>query len=401
MTMQAALRKILPERLGAIIARLDPSVCTRLEEVRIRDRKPLEVIYDGRYAFVTPGGQLTMLPQEAYTPDKDDCMKLLDIVTHHSLYSFEEELRRGYITVHGGHRIGIAGRAVLEQGRVRLLRDISGFNIRLAREVRGVSHKLVHSLVDPAAGTIHHTLVISPPQCGKTTLIRDLARILSDGTWATLSGLGPGMNGGGLKVGIVDERSEIAASVAGVPTFDVGPRTDVLDACPKAEGMMMMIRSLSPQVLIVDEIGHREDAEAIQEAIHAGIRVIASAHGRDIADVQRRPGLAPLFADQVFGRFVVLRGTGQHRLQQVFDPGGRLLRAASDMSYNKVQTPTSSSTDKKPVQPGLSTSTEGKSVNQSDRMSVKPESASSADNNSSRQLEKISVKPSDKTAVFR
>jgi stage III sporulation protein AA len=322
--MHPALNAILPERLRSILSRLDEAICAGLEELRVREGKPLEVNYDGRYAFVTPRGGLTMTPSESYKPDKEDCAKLLDIITNHSLYSFEEELRRGYITVRGGHRVGLAGRAVLDGGRVKLLRDISGFNIRLAREMRGVADKVVRLLIDQAAGSIHHTLVISPPQCGKTTLIRDLARILSEGSWGTAPGSAKGARG--LKVGIVDERSEIAACVSGMPTFDVGPRTDVLDACPKAEGMMMMIRSLSPEVMIVDEIGRKEDADAIQEAMHAGIRIVATAHGRDVADVKRRPDLAPLFAASVFRRYVVLRGAEAGRAQLVYDQEERPLQ---------------------------------------------------------------------------
>jgi stage III sporulation protein AA len=320
-----AIEHLLTDRLARILSRVDQSTLERMEELRIREGKPLEVNYEGKYAFVTASGSLTLSAEQAYKPDKDDCLKLLDIVTNHSLYSFEEELRRGYITVRGGHRIGIAGRAVLDRGQVKLLRDISGFNIRLAREVRGVAERIIRLLIDPAQGMVHHTLVVSPPQCGKTTLIRDIARILSEGGWS-----GSRMQGRGVKVGIVDERSEIAASVDGVPTFDVGPRTDVLDACPKAEGMMMMIRSLSPQVIIVDEIGRKQDAEAIEEAMHAGIRVVATAHGRDIEDVRRRPNLAPLFAASVFSRYIVLSGSGQSRQQHLYDGQLRPIGQAAD-----------------------------------------------------------------------
>lgn len=316
--MQTSVHSLLPDKLSAIISRLRPIVLEQLEELRIREGKPLEVNYQGKYAFVSPRGELTASSAESYKPDREDCVQLLDIVTNHSMYSFEEELRRGYITVRGGHRVGIAGRAVLDRGHVKLLRDISSFNIRVAREIRGVGERIVRALMEPASETVHHTLIISPPQCGKTTLIRDLARILSEGSWNGAAAM-ISAKSRGLKVGIVDERSEIAGSVAGVPSFDVGPRTDVLDACPKAEGMMMMIRSLSPQVLIVDEIGRREDADAVLEAMHAGIRVIATAHGRDIADVRRRPGLLPLFEQFVFTRYVVLEGTGVDRRISLFD----------------------------------------------------------------------------------
>ena len=178
-------------------------------------------------------------------------------------------------------------------------------------------------LIDDAHNTIHHSLIISPPQCGKTTLLRDLARMLSEGSWAAPQSAV--RRSKGLKVGIVDERSEIAASHAGLPTFDVGPRTDVLDACPKAEGMMMMIRSLSPHVLIVDEIGRKEDAEAIVEAMHAGIRVIATAHGKNMEELSQRPDLRPLMEAQLFARYIVLEGTESHRKQSIYDGTGRPL----------------------------------------------------------------------------
>ncbi|GFR36772.1 stage III sporulation protein AA [Insulibacter thermoxylanivorax] len=324
--MLTTLFDILPDVLAGAVSRLAPSVLDSMEELRVREGRPLEVGFDGRYAFITASGELTVSPSAAcYRPDRQECMKLLDIVTNHSLYSFEEELRRGYITVRGGHRVGIAGRAVLDGGKVKLLRDISAFNIRIAREVKGAAEGIIRWLIDPLAGTVHHTLVISPPQCGKTTLIRDLARILSEGSWNQAQAFDEGRRLRGLKVGIVDERSEIAASVGGVPSFDLGPRTDVLDACPKAEGMMMMIRSLSPHVLVVDEIGRSEDAEAILEAMHAGIKVVATAHGRNPEEVKKRPGLAPLFTAPLFQRYVVLAGTGRQRRQTVFDEQMRCL----------------------------------------------------------------------------
>ncbi|RLM59977.1 stage III sporulation protein AA, partial [Halorubrum sp. Atlit-9R] len=142
-------------------------------------------------------------------------------------------------------------RTILDNGSVRGIRDIGAFNIRVAREVIGASVHLLPKLVDRVRKTLHSTLILAPPQQGKTTLVRDIARSVSYGLWPMHEGTG----WQGRKVGIVDERSEIAACVRGIPTFDVGPRTDVMDACPKAEGMMMLLRSMSPEVLIADEIG--------------------------------------------------------------------------------------------------------------------------------------------------
>lgn len=295
---------LLPAGLSQAAAGLPGSVQARIEEIRIREGRPLEVIYGGQYGFVSPDGSVGREPGAAHTVSREDCAQLLERLTRHSLYSFEEELKRGFITVEGGHRVGLAGRTVLEDGRVRMIRDVSGFNIRIAREVPGCGRAVLPSILDAGGRTVHHTLVISPPGHGKTTMIRDLARLISEGEWPD-SGYG-----GGRKVGVVDERSEIAACVRGVPRFRLGPRTDVLDGCPKAEGMMMLIRSMSPEVLVVDEIGRPEDAVAVHEAVHAGIRVIATAHGAGREDVLSRPVLRELTASGVFKRLVILQGRG-------------------------------------------------------------------------------------------
>ncbi|MGG2200644.1 MULTISPECIES: stage III sporulation protein AA [Paenibacillus] len=273
-----------------------------LQEIRIRENRPLEVVWGPGHAFVTAEGATCSRTEQAYHPTRQDCALLLELLTQHSMYTFEEELKRGYITIQGGHRVGLSGRTVVEHGHVKYIKDVSGFNIRLAREWKNAAQRVLPFLLEPRTGQVLRTLIVSPPQQGKTTLVRDIARQLSEG-FASGEGSTPSR---AFKVGIVDERSEIAACVRGVPTFDVGPRTDVLDGCPKAEGMMMMIRSMSPEVLIADEIGRAEDAAAVHEALHAGIAVIATAHGRDAQDVKGRPILKELVADGVFERFVVL-----------------------------------------------------------------------------------------------
>ncbi|WP_276322038.1 stage III sporulation protein AA [Paenibacillus thalictri] len=292
---------ILPTSLKAIMQNLPNATKDILEEIRIREKRPLEIIFRGGYAFVGAKSQLYREPGSAYVTSREECAAVLELATHHSVYTFDEELRRGYITISGGHRVGLAGRTVLEQGKVKQIKEVSGFNIRIAREAAGSGSKVLPLITDHEAHSVLPTLIISPPQQGKTTLLRDLTRLISSGIWPS-----PLWAGLGLKVGIVDERSELAACSHGVPTFDVGPRTDVLDGCPKAEGMMMMIRSMSPDIIAVDEIGRPEDAEAIHEAVRAGIRVMATAHGRDLADVSRRPILKQLIQDGVFQRYVVL-----------------------------------------------------------------------------------------------
>lgn len=304
--MLNALFELLPLPIRSMLAGLPESVAGELEEIRIRENRPLEIGYGGRFAFVRPDGTLAGDHRSGYKPTREDCRTLLETLTDHSLYAVEEELRRGYVTVAGGHRIGLAGRTVLDSGAVRHLRDITGFNVRIARPRIGCSAKLLPALLDRSARTVRHTLILSPPQQGKTTLLRDLARAVSSGEWNDPTARG----WGGRKVGIVDERSEIAACERGVPTFDLGPRTDVLDACPKAEGMMMLVRSMSPEVVVVDEIGRQEDAEALREALHAGVRVLATAHASDLADVFKRPALASLADEGMFGAYVLLSRSG-------------------------------------------------------------------------------------------
>jgi len=320
--MLDSIMNLLPHSLRFILAHLPEDVQASIEEIRLRESRPLEISYQDRYAFLDESGQIVQHESQAYKPTGKDFQYVLEQLTNHSLYTYEEELRRGYITIPGGHRVGLAGRTLLDQGQVKQIRDVSSFNIRVARDLLGVGKTIVPYLYDPAARSVHHTLVISPPQQGKTTLVRDLARLVSRGEWGTAAAGALA----GRKVGVVDERSELAACVKGVPRFDLGPRTDIMDGCPKAEGMMMMIRSLSPEVLVVDEIGRPEDARAIHEALHAGIRVIATAHGADYEDARQRPVLKELLNEGVFARYVILdRRKGKAAPFRVLDRQGRQL----------------------------------------------------------------------------
>ncbi|WP_289136221.1 stage III sporulation protein AA [uncultured Brevibacillus sp.] len=306
---------ILPASIRMILQALPPTVTEQLEEIRLRQNQPLEVRYGQQSSYVTASGQLTSIASQGWEFTEEQSVKLLNQVSQHSLYALEEELKRGYITVVGGHRIGIAGKVVLDKGEVKGIRDVTSFNIRIAREKKGAAQKVMPILFEN--GKLLNTLLISPPQCGKTTLLRDMARSISYGSeWSSSR-----------KVGIVDERSELAGCLQGVPQRDVGPRTDVLDACPKAAGMMMLIRSMSPDVLIVDEIGRPEDGDAVWEAIHAGVSVICSAHGADVAEVAERPMLGKLIRQGAFSRYIVLSRTkGVGTIQAIYDQGLKPLK---------------------------------------------------------------------------
>ncbi len=296
---------LLPQEMRVLLERLPFEVQQQLEEIRIREGRPLEIGYKGKSEFVAADGTIAWTAKEAYLVQSEQCRKLLEKLTNYSLYAMDEELRRGYITVAGGHRVGLAGRTVLESGYVKGIRDIGAFNIRIAKELIGSSRGLLPKLLDPQRRNLHSVLIIAPPQQGKTTLIRDISRVVSSGDWPMPQCMG----WQGRKVGIVDERSEIAACVKGVPAFNVGPRTDVMDACPKAEGMMMLIRSMSPELIAVDEIGRIEDAEAISEAGHSGIKVAATAHAFNFDDALSRPVLRRLMQEKAFELVVQLRRT--------------------------------------------------------------------------------------------
>jgi stage III sporulation protein AA len=233
-------------------------------------------------------------------------------MSEYSLYARDEELRRGYLALPGGHRAGFAGRVVVEDGRVKLLRDISGITIRIARDVLGAGEPLLSHLYCQRGKRVRHTLLVSAPQAGKTTMLRDLARLFSDGD--------EGVGRPGFKVGIVDERSELAGCYLGEPQLDVGKRTDVLDGCPKAEGMMMLVRSMSPQIVVTDELGRPEDAHAVEEAVNTGATVLATAHGQSVEELMKRPSLAYLLAHGLFERVVVLsRRKGPGTIEGIFD----------------------------------------------------------------------------------
>jgi stage III sporulation protein AA len=317
--LEQQLLPVLAPRVRELVRNVLPTVCERLQEIRLRQHRPLQLNMGHGEAFITQHGELTQDTAHAYILQPDDLASCLQLLTQSSLYAMEEELRKGFITLPGGHRVGLSGRVVLnESGNVLTMRDITHLNIRIAREIKGISNGLEHVLVDTARRTLCNTLIIAPPQCGKTTLLRDLSRRISDGVFH------PSLPG--MKVALVDERSELAATFQGTPQHDVGIRTDVLDACPKAVGMTMMIRSMSPDVLMTDEIGHEEDSQAILEAIHAGVKVVATAHGFGPDDVQRRPSMHRLFQHHVFDRYVVLsRRTGTATVEFVYDKQGRTL----------------------------------------------------------------------------
>lgn len=295
------------------IERLGADLWTRAEEIRLRRERPLSLVTDCGDVWLSPLGLPTSEPGTAYVVSADDTRKTLSLVSQGSVYALEEEFRNGYVTIPGGHRVGLSGRALLDSGRLRTITHVAGLSFRLSREVKGAARPVLSRILD-RAGRPKSALIISPPGCGKTTFLRDLVRLLSDGS--------PEMGFKGFRVGLVDERSEVAACYEGVPQRDVGLRTDVLDACPKAEGAFLLLRAMSPEIIAADEIGRPEDTAALNEAASAGVAVLATAHGSSPEEVAARPMLRQLMASGLFEVLIVLsRRSGPGTIEAVLAGG--------------------------------------------------------------------------------
>lgn len=286
----------------------------KLQEIRLRAEAPLLIQYGNQEYYIDREGRVGKEDGNAYLVTREDIKETVEYISNYSLYAYEEEIRQGFITVQGGHRVGMAGKVIMDQEGIRSMKYISFINVRLSHQIKGCADPLLPFVTE--GGEVRHTLIISPPRCGKTTLLRDLIRQLSDGSRERR----------GVTIGVVDERSEIGACYMGIPQNDLGIRTDVLDCCPKAKGMMMLIRTMAPEVIAVDEIGGRQDMEAIDYVRSCGCKLIATVHGSSIDEIRSKPLLSRLVREHAFERYVVLgdpREAG--RLTAVFDAQGNPL----------------------------------------------------------------------------
>ncbi len=311
------LLELLPAVIATPLASLPPAIKNSLEEIRLRWGQPLQIRWAEGDNWMTAGGTLTSDLSRAYRVTADDLNGTIQALTCSSLYALEEELRSGYITISGGHRVGLMGEAVVRQGEIQTLKNFAGLNLRLARSVPGCARELIPYLL--LRNKPLHTLVLSPPRCGKTTLLRDIIRLFSSGV--------PEINFTGVNVGVVDERSELAGCWLGIPQADVGPRTDVLDRCPKAAGMLMFLRSMSPEVIATDEIGKPEELFALQDVLNAGVTILASVHASSVEELKHRPGWGQLLEQNLWQRLIIMgRTLGPGTIEAVYNNEGRLLR---------------------------------------------------------------------------
>lgn len=295
---------LLPERIRRILQRVVKSE-KRLQEIRIRRGSPLVLQYGGEMLVLDPDGPVV---------SETEFKEILSRISKYSLYAFEEEIRKGYLTIPGGHRIGLLGHTVLEGNEIKTVRHISFLNIRLSHEVKGSADKLMPYVLKQ--DQFLSTLLVSPPGGGKTTMLRDMIRQLATGGKAFR----------GRNVSVVDERSEIAGCYRGTPQKQVGVYCDVLDACPKAIGMMMVIRSMAPEVVAVDEVGTGEDLEAMKYALTSGCSILATIHGDSLSQMKKKPIFDRMLQTGLFERYVFL-GTKKNpgSCREIYDGRGDLL----------------------------------------------------------------------------
>lgn len=298
------LKEILPPSLGSLID--NRYRYEDIYEIRIRCNMPIVINYLNRYEPLRNinGGQVYA--------DKKLIDYILSRATDLSLYKYNNQIKNGYISVSGGIRIGIAGEVVLgdNNGEIKTIKNYSSVVIRIPHEIVGCADEIMEHIFDESG--VKNTLIVSPPGCGKTTFLRDIARNLNKSEFP-------------LNVLIIDERFEIASQEGGINYLDVGNYADVLSGATKEYGFYTGIRSMRPDVIITDEISSKSDIQGLKYASSCGVKVIASTHGYNHLDLKRKNNFVSLIEERVFDRYIILSaregaGTIEMVLNSVFEP---------------------------------------------------------------------------------
>ena len=269
-----------------------------LEEIRIRINKPIILKFNNSDIILD------------YLASQEDILEILQYICDNSIYSYQNQICNGFITLKNGHRVGISGNIVIEDEKVKNINYIYSLNFRIAKQIIGAANGIVKYVINNKNDDIYNTIIISPPGCGKTTMLRDLIRQLSNGIKE--------ISFKGRTIGLVDERGEIAAMYKGIVQNELGIRTDVLSNIPKSLGMKMLIRSMAPNIICADEIGSIEDVEAIEYAVCCGVKGIFTAHGNEIEDLNLNTSLNSLLERNIIDKLIFLDRVNKGKIKYIY-----------------------------------------------------------------------------------
>lgn len=274
-----------------------------IREIRIRVGKPVLIYINQKEVSLDSEGNIIYIPEKGKRFTYPELQELIDYWCMDSRYAFQDEIKHGYMTIPGGHRIGICGEVVDDMnGNIKTIKYISGVNIRIAHEIKHAANSVISYLYQEEK--IVNSMIISPPGAGKTTLLRDMIRRISDGDEKHR----------GKNVCIVDERGEIAACFQGIPQLDIGMRSDILTNCQKRLGMSMLLRTMTPEVIAVDELGSKEEIDLIRTLHGSGCAVFATIHGSSLEEVRKKILFQGIWEDKIFENIFVLNRM-EHRFQ--------------------------------------------------------------------------------------
>lgn len=279
-------------------------------EIRIRKNQPITIVSDKGFLYVDREGKLHTKPECGVPVSVQEMERWISHLCRNSVYAYQGEMAEGFFTVSGGHRIGVTGQTVYEGDKIVSLKYISSMNIRIAHEMIGCADTVLPFLFEN--NQICSTLIVSPPRCGKTTLLRDLIRSLAKGNGQRDP----------IIIGVIDERGELAAGYMGCAQNDLGPHADIITNCKKEDGIIRLLRSMSPQVIAMDELGGEKDVQAIKRAFSYGCKILATIHGTSFAQISLNEWVEQLLSPYAFNRIIELKEDNSFRTC-VYDYNGK------------------------------------------------------------------------------
>lgn len=291
--------KYFPDKIEKKIAEEVLDKMDSLEEIRLRTQRPIILKFNDCEKIIK------------YTVTTEEILACLQMICENSIYTYQNQISEGFITIKGGHRVGITGSCVIDEEKVININYVYSLNFRVARQIVGSSNKLLRHVLEIEENNVHNTLIVAPPGAGKTTVLRDLIRQISSGIKE--------IKFKAINVGVVDERGEIAALYKGMPQNDIGIKTDVIENVHKSIGIRMLIRSMAPKVIVADEVGNEEDIESINYAVCSGCRGIFTAHGNNIEDIMLNPVLKTLSNNHIFQKIIFLDTATKGNIKEVYE----------------------------------------------------------------------------------